>query len=269
MLSLRSRPVLCLGFLTFGMSSALAVDGVVLIDQARALAGNVTPGDAPGFPVTITQRGSYRLSGNLTIPDLSTTGIDIHSSFVTIDLNGFSIIGPNDCSGATCLSGLGTGIQSGDYLPNPSRIYFNIAIRNGTIQGMGGAGIYVFGDAVTIEHMTLRSNGGSGVFCVRRPPSSVQGNVIVRHNHGALNGGYGFVIDSGVVVGNTGSSNRAGGIWLLDGVLMQNFVRNNGGSGISLGTSAGAAENVSLDNTVRDMGGGIPLGKNLCKDNSC
>ena len=42
-----------------------AADGVVGIDQNSALAGSVTPGDAPGFPVTISQSGSYRLTGNL------------------------------------------------------------------------------------------------------------------------------------------------------------------------------------------------------------
>src|SRR6185436_8638324 len=59
------RPlVLCL--MMAGLSgSAFAVDGTILIDQNRALAGNVTPGDAPGFPVTISQPGSYKLSGNL------------------------------------------------------------------------------------------------------------------------------------------------------------------------------------------------------------
>jgi hypothetical protein len=35
--------------------------GVVLIDQSRALAGNVTPGDNSGFPVTISQPGTYQL----------------------------------------------------------------------------------------------------------------------------------------------------------------------------------------------------------------
>ncbi|HZO54059.1 MAG TPA: hypothetical protein VFB63_15200, partial [Bryobacteraceae bacterium] len=40
-------------------SSLYAVDGVVLIDQKLARAGNVSPGDTPGFPVTISQPGSY------------------------------------------------------------------------------------------------------------------------------------------------------------------------------------------------------------------
>src|SRR5436190_10630805 len=75
-----------------------AVDGIVLIDQNRALAGGVTPGDAPGFPVTISLAGSYRLSGNLTVPDANTTAINITADNVTIDLNGFSIIGPVVCT---------------------------------------------------------------------------------------------------------------------------------------------------------------------------
>ena len=76
-------------------SSAWAVDGVVLINQASALAGNVTPGDTPGFPVTISQPGSYRLAGNLTVPDANTTAIEVTATGqVTVDLNGFVISGP-------------------------------------------------------------------------------------------------------------------------------------------------------------------------------
>ena len=71
-----------------------AVDGVVLIDQNRALAGNVTPGDFPGFPVTISRPGSYRLSGNLEVTDPDITAIEITADHVTLDLNGFSIQGP-------------------------------------------------------------------------------------------------------------------------------------------------------------------------------
>src|SRR5437870_3755247 len=83
-----------------GLSCNLyAVDGVILIDQNRALAGNVTPGDLQGFPVTISVAGSYRLSGNLTVPDANTTAILVTVDNVTIDLNGFSIIGPTVCVG--------------------------------------------------------------------------------------------------------------------------------------------------------------------------
>src|SRR6266540_3776373 len=82
-----------------GLSGPMyAVDGVVLIDQNRALAGGVTPGDTPGFPVTLSVPGSYRLTGNLTVPDANTTAIQIAADNVTLDLNGFSILGPVVCS---------------------------------------------------------------------------------------------------------------------------------------------------------------------------
>src|SRR5581483_7661707 len=48
---------------------ARAVDGVIEINHARALAGGVTASDLPGYPITIDQSGSYRLTGNLTAKD--------------------------------------------------------------------------------------------------------------------------------------------------------------------------------------------------------
>ena len=75
------------------MNVAHGVDGVVLINQAKALAGNVTPGDAPGFPVTLSRRGSYRLSGNLRVAR-DTNGLEVAAEDITIDLNGFTIRGP-------------------------------------------------------------------------------------------------------------------------------------------------------------------------------
>ena len=84
--------------LSLGASPALAVDGVIEINQAAALAGGITPCDAPGFPVTISQPGSYRLTSNLIVPDAATNGIQITANDVTLDLNGFSIIGPNTCT---------------------------------------------------------------------------------------------------------------------------------------------------------------------------
>src|ERR1700686_3824069 len=117
-----------------------AVDGVVLINQSSALAGNVTPGDAPGFPVTISVSGSYKLTGNLTVPDANTTGIQITADFVSIDLNGFSIIGPVVCSGGSPVnscnpSGSAPGISSSNA---------GISVSNGIVRGVG-AGISLSG----------------------------------------------------------------------------------------------------------------------------
>jgi hypothetical protein len=46
------------------------------------------------FPIVITQPGSYRVKSNIVVPDANTTAINIESRDVTIDLNGFAILGP-------------------------------------------------------------------------------------------------------------------------------------------------------------------------------
>jgi hypothetical protein len=105
---------------TFESSPAFAVDGVILIDQNKALAGNVSPGDAPGFPVSIRRPGSYRLAGNLTVPS-GLNGIEITESNVTVDLNGFSLLGTPQNGAAIIFTGV-----------VPAK---GLAIRNGVISG--------------------------------------------------------------------------------------------------------------------------------------
>src|SRR5436305_10093862 len=70
---------------------AFAIDGVTLINQSTVMA-------AGGFPYSITQPGSYKLTGNLVVPSLL-NGILISASDVTLDLNGFTITGGSQGSG--------------------------------------------------------------------------------------------------------------------------------------------------------------------------
>jgi len=119
-----------------------AVAAVIRIDQASAKAGDVTPGDAPGFPVTITRPGSYRLTSNLRSP--SAVAIQIDADGVTLDLNGFAIIGTyvfEDSPGA--ISG------------NNRR---HVRIHNGTIMGFSFP-IRFEGDAqfITLEKLNINS----------------------------------------------------------------------------------------------------------------
>jgi hypothetical protein len=65
------------------VASAGAVDGTVDINQAKVLATG-------GFPFLIGTSGSYRL----TVVPANTNGIVVTTNNVTIDLNGFSIVGP-------------------------------------------------------------------------------------------------------------------------------------------------------------------------------
>ena len=65
--------LLCLVF----ASPVLASNGVVEINQTRALMGGVTASDTPGFPVTLDSPGSYVLTSSLVLPDASTDGIEV------------------------------------------------------------------------------------------------------------------------------------------------------------------------------------------------
>jgi len=37
--------------------------GPIIINEAKAIAGGITPGDDPGFPITISKPGVYQLAG--------------------------------------------------------------------------------------------------------------------------------------------------------------------------------------------------------------
>ncbi len=127
-----------------------AIDGVVEINQASALAGGVTSGDLPGFPVTLSESGSYRLTGHLQV-SVGKDGINVAADDVWLDLNGFSVLGPN--------TGTGIGIGLATFAPleeSPNRV----TLRNGEVMGMG-IGV-ALGDDALLENMALINCANAG-----------------------------------------------------------------------------------------------------------
>jgi hypothetical protein len=209
------KPLVSLTFAISLACPALAVDGVVLINQSNALAGNVTPGDAPGFPVTISVSGSYRLSSNLTVPDANTTAIDIAADDVTIDLNGYSILGPTVCSGSpvTCSpTGGGNGVHS---------VNKHTSVSNGAIQGMGGYGVLLTGQfGPLVDNITTTSNGSTGFYAL---------DAIVTRCNASSNGAGGF-LGSGTLSNSAAKTNKGDGIvWF--GSVTGSLSESNGGNG--------------------------------------
>lgn len=83
---------------------------------------------AAGPHITISQPGSYYLTGNITVA--SGNAIVISASDVTLDLNGFTVSGPaNQASSNYCIHTVNAG---------------NISVKNGTVSNMG-YGIGMFG----------------------------------------------------------------------------------------------------------------------------
>ncbi len=141
-------------------TASFAADGVVLINQSNALAGNVTPGDAPGFPITISTPGSYRLSSRLTAPK-STPGIVITANNVSLDLNGFLLVG--NALGGEGISGISAGTKT------------RISIRHGFVAGFS-FGINLFNvTTATVENMNVETTGNGAVYT--GTGSLVRGNI--------------------------------------------------------------------------------------------
>ena len=124
---------------------AAALEGVIQLNQTCATNGGCTATDTTGFPITIDQPGSYRLTSNLDVPD-SQHGILIQTDRVHIDLNGHAING----------TGVGTveGIRA--------VTFDNITVIDGVVRNMGGTGVEVVGQGNRVEGVHAIGNGGSG-----------------------------------------------------------------------------------------------------------
>jgi hypothetical protein len=209
-----------------------AVDGVVLINQSSVMA-------AGGFPYVISQPGSYRLSGNLTVPDANTTAIFMNNDNISLDLNGFSILGPTVCIGAPVTScgppGTGIGVDFGSRR--------NISVRNGTVRGMGARGI-------------AGSGGGSSGGQVENIHADSNSQVGIELSYGKVTAstatGNGFDGISGinsVMTGNTATLNGRAGIIALHSTVSGNVTTRNGQAGISAShsTVSGNTSNLNAD----------------------
>lgn len=259
----QSRSLWLLGWLalTAVANPAHAVDGVVLIDQNRALAGNVTPGDAPGFPVTLTLSGSYRLSGNLTVPDANTSAIVVAADVtgVTVDLNGFTISGPTVCGGFPIVcSPLGSGI--GVSAPNGARA---ITVRNGTIVGMGTSAVQLLSSLNTVDNISAISNGQVGIFASL---------ATVTNNRALKNGFNGLLVGNSVVMHNLAVQNGGAGIGGNDNLIVNNTLTVNALVGVAAANSAFSGNQFSSNNggaANPQFSGRGPIGPNGCDGSVC
>jgi hypothetical protein len=199
--------------------STFAVDGVTLISQATVNA-------AGGFPYTISQSGSYRLSSNLTVTTVGTSAIVINADNVVLDLNGFTVAG-------LAGSGPGNGIFGFGHQ--------NITVKNGVVTGWNlGIRLIANGDVNALVEEVHASNNNFGI--------SV-GDGIVRRCTATGNSSVGITVTSGVVESNVSSSNL-NGFLLGDGVTATgNSARLNTHVGLLAGQTV-FGSNVFIGNGV-------------------
>ncbi len=202
--------------------------GCTLTFLAFCMAEDTDPGLPPGpviraeakpiteLPYVISEPGSYCLTQNLTHTDRYTNAIEVDANNVTIDLGGYSIIGPTTSYNETC---------SGIYID----MHNNVEIRNGTITNFPYIGI--FGD-ISDE---VGENSGIRVISVRVMSTGAEGivlwglhhtirNCTVTNTQLELDQGFGGITCGplSTVTGNVVSRHRITGIQVLSGSTVHN-----------------------------------------------
>jgi parallel beta-helix repeat protein len=121
--------------------------GPIAPTDRTPIADSTTPGDAQAVH-RITLSGSYYLRGNVT-GVAGKHGIVIGASNVTLDLNGFEVVGV---------------VGSFDGISTAPSGQSNIAVRNGTVRAWGSAGIGMSNSsALLVEGVRAVNNGSDGL----------------------------------------------------------------------------------------------------------
>ena len=243
-------------FLLASAGPGSAVDGVIEINQSRALAGGVTAGDTAGFPVDITESGSYRLTG-----DLDATGanraIQISVSDVTLDLNGFKIANAQ---------------SRGVTTPNSNDEFDNLAILNGAIVNSGDYAIHLAnGEGARVERIRVRL-GGNFFAIVAGPRCHIIDNVVSATIDDGIAAGGGCVVRGNAIqtagrgiscshctIANNAISASTVGIQAGASTITGNTI-TGGITGIQTLTGGGCAV---IGNTVTDASGFGFVGSSL------
>jgi hypothetical protein len=184
-----------------GKSRAAALAAVIWMLATVAMVAAATPALAASgpkpikqpstFPIKINQSGSYIVTSNLVVTSKNQTVLKVTASYVTIDLGGFTISGPDN-------GGTGIGVAASSVA--------NVLVQNGSVSGFGGTGV-ALGDSSTARNISAVSNGGVGI--------SAGSGSLVSNCVASGNGGFGLSFTdatsgySNCVV--TGSSTVSGG----------------------------------------------------------
>jgi len=215
--------------LVLSLSVAWADNGVREINQASVEASG-------GFPYTISEPGSYVLTGNLAVDGGAEDGILIQTDDgVTLDLNGFVIEG-NGSSGV--------GVSSEKQDPDQQFSHFrNIELRNGTVRGFG-IGVWVW--TSVIDRVRALENSAQGIWAFR----SRVVNCIARDN--GADGIIGLTVIDSEATDNQGIGIRA----IEVAMAIRNYAAGNRGDDETEGENSqiqiwlDAGNSMALDNVA-------------------
>jgi parallel beta-helix repeat protein len=226
--------------LTLTLAFAFSLQPLALLAQ-----GSLTPPGAPGptmktleqieprkavsaLPFAITNGGSYYLTTNLT-GVAGRDGITVGVSDVTVELNGFALVG---------VPGSSNGVSV-------STSAARVVVRNGALRNWGASGVNADGcDGCVLERLRVSGSGSWGIVSGLR--STVADCTAINNPGGGITTDY-----HSLVAGCLSAENGGNGFWCSGGGTVRNcLAMNNNGDGFSAGDVS-----IFTACTSRDHGG--------------
>jgi len=215
------KKIILLGLLSVS-GLAFADNGVFAINDVCDGFG-CFPGDSGGFPITITNAGSYQLTSNLISSSTTVNVIEINANNVTLDLNGFSIIGPKTCTGLGSTLVCNNSSMTANGIASTNALTYNSIIKNGTIEGFStgidlGPTNSANGDV--IKHVTLRQNGigyrapyslASDVSLIKNSTGFIAANSLIKDSY-ILGNKFVALVSTNSTCSNVYVTNDTGGV---------------------------------------------------------
>ena len=233
--------------------TSVSVLAALLMLSLFAIAGDLEPSAPPGptmktldeveprilikaadLPLTISEPNSYYLAETINFSQTNTNAITIEANDVTIDLAGFSLIGPGKAVGTS-----GTGIRMGGRS--------NVEIRNGTVRDFRWYAICEYSSSNGKEHRVINvramSNGTHGILLYGY-------GHLVKDCTAAENGISGIFVANGcTVTANTAYNNQDDGISTYGGcTIVGNTVYENQRYGINASSGCTITGNTVCSN---------------------
>ena len=262
-------------FALFMSTAAFAGNGINEINQACANVGCFS-GDGPGLPVEIDGSAgpSYMLTSNLELPNENTKGISLSAESISINLNGFAILGTTSCSGTpnVCSPVAPAGQARGIVAERPGMGQPRVAgtrVTNGVVAKTSGSGI-ALGPGSHVENVRAIFNGRVGIEV--DSDSVVRESVAHRNQRGISAAGSGEVMycaitensDDGLTVGEgstvTGNAVSENGNGILSGAgatISHNASTKNRSVGVFCKGGCSVIANTAYDNGENGIGDGI------------
>lgn len=205
-----------------------------------------TPLSQPAsLPLRITRPGSYYLTENITGTALA-NGIEITTSHVTLDLNGFAVLG---------VPGSHYGIRAALFRSNLE----NIVVKNGTVANWGYMGVSCEARNVKVTGLQVLNNNQGAISCTR--PEGVLEDCLIRGNGAStgtcIYGVKGLVVRNCTISGNVRES--AGPAIVIfaesNAVITGNVLQSNGAAaGALFGIYAGYRSVISSNKISENHG---------------